>query len=230
MKKAICLLSGGLDSTVCLFMAREQGFDPIALSIEYGQQHSREIANAKAITRSLGIKHYVSSLSMPWKGSSLLDERITIPLGRDPAEISTGIPNTYVPGRNSVFLSLAISCAETERAEAIFIGVNALDYSGYPDCRPEYLRVFAAAVQQGTKAGCEGKKLEIMTPLIAFTKKEIILLGGRLGVPFEKTWSCYRGGDRPCGICDSCVLRAKGFTEAGIADPLLRQHEISSER
>ncbi len=220
MKKAICLLSGGLVSTVCLYVARSEGYSPVALSIEYGQRHCREIANAKAITQFLGIKHYFSSLGLPWKGSSLLDERIMMPLGRDPAEIPTEIPSTYVPGRNSVFLSLAISCAETEQAEAVFIGVNALDYSGYPDCRPEYLRAFVAAIWQGTKAGCGGKKLEIKTPLIALTKKEIILLGDRLGVPFEKTWSCYRGTDRPCDVCDSCVLRAKGFREAGIPDPI----------
>ena len=131
------------------------------------------------------------------------------------------IPSTYVPARNSIFLSFAFSCAEAENAEAIFFGANVLDYSGYPDCRPEYLEAFTAAMQRGTKAGAEGRKIEVQAPLIRLTKKEIVLLGQKLGVPFEKTWSCYAGGDEPCGACDSCVLRAKGFREAGIQDPLI---------
>lgn len=230
MKKAICLLSGGLDSTVCLYQARAEGYEAIALSVEYGQRHYREISCAQNIARGLQLKHYFSSLSMPWKGSSLLDLRIKLPSGRDQEIMAQEIPNTYVPGRNSVFLALAVSCAETEKADTIFIGANAIDYSGYPDCRPEYLQTFADAVQSGTRAGIQGIKLQIKTPLITLSKKEIILLGIQLKVPFEKTWSCYQGADRPCGVCDSCLLRAKGFQEAGISDPLLQKYEISSER
>jgi 7-cyano-7-deazaguanine synthase len=220
VKKAICLLSGGLDSTVSLYVARSEGYSPIALSIEYGQRHFREISVARALTKALVVPHYFAALSMPWKGSALLDAKIKLPAGRDEKTMSGEIPVTYVPGRNSVFLSMAMSCAETENAEAIFIGANVLDYSGYPDCRPEYLQAFADAMMRGTKAGVEGRKVEIKAPLIELTKKDIVLLGQKLGVPFETTWSCYAGDDKPCGVCDSCILRAKGFREAGIPDPL----------
>jgi 7-cyano-7-deazaguanine synthase len=221
MKKAICLLSGGLDSTVSLYVARSEGYSPIALSIEYGQRHFREIAAARALTKALRVPHYFAALSMPWKGSALLDPGIKLPKDRDENKMSGEIPVTYVPGRNSVFLSMAMSCAETVNAEAVFIGANALDYSGYPDCRPEYLEAVAGAMWRGTKAGVEGRKVEIKAPLIRLTKKEIVLLGQKLGVPFQTTWSCYAGDDKPCGACDSCLLRAKGFREAGIPDPLL---------
>jgi 7-cyano-7-deazaguanine synthase len=221
MKKAVCLLSGGLDSTVSLYVARSEGYSPVALSIEYGQRHFREIAVARFLTKKLTIPHYFSSVSMPWKGSALLDPEIELPKDRDEETMSGEIPVTYVPGRNSIFLSLAMSCAEKEKAEAVFIGANALDYSGYPDCRPEYLKALGDALRLGSKAGVEGWKVEIKAPLIALTKKEIVLLGQKLGVSFEKTWSCYAGGDKPCGVCDSCILRAKGFREAGIPDPLL---------
>jgi len=221
MKKAICLLSGGLDSTVSLYVARSEGYSPIALSIEYGQRHFREISVARALTKKIVIPHYFAALSMPWKGSALLDAKIKLPKDRDEKTMSKEIPVTYVPGRNSVFLSMAMSCAETEKAEAIFIGANVLDYSGYPDCRPEYLQGFSEAMIHGTKAGINGWKVEIKAPLIKLTKKDIVLLGQKLGVPFETTWSCYAGDDKPCGACDSCILRAKGFREAGITDPLL---------
>lgn len=221
MKRAICLLSGGLDSTVSLYVARSEGYSPIALSIEYGQRHFREISAARATTKALVIPHFFAALSMPWKGSALLDAKVKLPKDRDEKAMSAEIPVTYVPGRNSVFLSMAMSCAETEKAEAIFIGANVLDYSGYPDCRPEYLDAFAEAIRRGTKAGLEGWKVEIKAPLIRLTKKDIVLLGQKLGVPFEKTWSCYAGDDKPCGVCDACILRAKGFREAGIPDPLL---------
>lgn len=221
MKKAICLLSGGLDSTVCLFVARAERYDPIALSIEYGQRHYRELSVARSLTKEMQIRHYFATLSMPWKGSALLDETLKLPKQRNAAQMAAEIPTTYVPGRNSVFLALALSCAETQGAEAIFFGANALDYSGYPDCRPEYLEAFAAAVMRGTKAGTEGKSVVIKTPLLHLTKRHIVLLGKELGVPFEKTWSCYEGEVRPCGECDSCVLRSKGFREANLQDPLL---------
>ena len=220
MKKAVCLLSGGLDSTVSLYVARSEDYLPIALSIEYGQRHSREISAARALTRALTIPHFFAALSMPWKGSALLDATMELPRDRDEITMSGEIPVTYVPGRNSVFLSMAMSCAETERADAIFIGANILDYSGYPDCRPEYLDAFGEAMIRGTQAGVGGWKAEIKAPLIKLTKKDIILLGQKLGVPFGMTWSCYAGGDKPCGTCDACVLRAKGFREAGILDPL----------
>ncbi len=221
MKKAICLLSGGLDSTVSLYVARSEGYSPIALSIEYGQRHYREISAARSLTKELAIPHYFAALSMPWKGSALLDPAIPLPKDRNEKTMSAEIPATYVPARNSVFLSMAMSCAETEKADAVFIGANALDYSGYPDCRSEYLKAFGEAVRLGTKAGAEGWKIGIKAPLIELSKKEIVLLGKKLGVPFEKTWSCYSGEDKPCGSCDSCHLRAKGFQEAGISDPLL---------
>lgn len=221
MNKALCLLSGGLDSTVCLYVAISEGYAPAALSVEYGQRHLREIAAARSVTKALSIPHYFSSVSLPWKGSALLDRSLELPAERDEAQMSEQIPPTYVPGRNSVFLAVAMSCAETQNASAVFIGVNALDYSGYPDCRPEYLKAFVEAVWLGTKAGSEGRKIEVKAPLIGLGKKDIVLLGQKLGVPFKKTWSCYAGQERPCGVCDSCVLRAKGFREAGIPDPLL---------
>ena len=221
MKKAICLLSGGLDSTVSLYVARSEGYSPIALSIEYGQRHSREISFARTLTQELKIPHFIAAMSMPWKGSALLDAKIKLPKDRDEKTMSGEIPVTYVPGRNSVFISMAMSCAEAENAEAIFIGANVLDYSGYPDCRPEYLKAVVAAMWRGTKAGVEGRKIEIKAPLIKLTKKDIVLMGQKLGVPFRTTWSCYAGDDKPCGVCDSCILRAKGFREAGIPDPLL---------
>ena len=221
MKKAICLLSGGLDSSVCLYVARSEGYAPVALSIEYGQRHFREIAAARALTKKLVIPHFFSSLSMPWKGSALLDKTIKLPRNREEHVMSQEIPVTYVPGRNSVFLSMAVSCAEMENADAIFIGANVLDYSGYPECRPEYLQAVVEAMWRGTKAGVEGRKIEIKAPLVKLTKKDIVLLGQKLGVPFEMTWSCYAGEDKPCGTCDSCILRAKGFREAGIPDPLI---------
>lgn len=228
MKKAICLLSGGMDSTVCLFAAQTEQYEPIALSIEYGQRHYRELSVARSLTKELRIRHYFATLSLPWKGSALLDEKMKLPKNRDVAEIPTEIPATYVPGRNSVFLSMAMSCAETQGADAVYFGANALDYSGYPDCRPEYLEAFAAAVTRGTKAGTDGRRIEIITPLLHLTKKEIVLLGVKLKVPFEKTWSCYEGDVKPCGACDACLLRAKGFYEAGVPDPLLAVEPDSS--
>ncbi|MBU9889177.1 MAG: 7-cyano-7-deazaguanine synthase QueC [Candidatus Omnitrophica bacterium] len=220
MKKAVCLYSGGMDSAVCLFAARADHYEPIALSIEYGQRHYRELSVARNLTKELGIRHYFATLSLPWKGSALLDESVRIPRHRETSKIPDEIPATYVPGRNSVFLSMGMSCAETQGAEAVFFGANALDYSGYPDCRPEYLEAFALAVTRGMKAGAEGRCIEIKTPLLRMTKKEIVLLGQKLEVPFAKTWSCYEGDVRPCGACDACLLRAKGFREAGLADPL----------
>lgn len=228
VKKAVCLFSGGLDSTTALYAARAEGYETSAVTIHYGQLHEREIEFAKQTAAALKIPHYLIPLSMPWGGSSLLDRKITMPSGRSENEMEKDIPNTYVPARNSVFLALAVSCAEAVGAEAVFIGANALDYSGYPDCRPDFFEAFEEVVRRGTKAGVEGRKIEIKAPLLKLSKKEIIQLAGKLSVPLEKTWSCYKGSASPCGECDSCRLRAKGFREAGIEDPLI--HATSSKR
>lgn len=216
--KAICLFSGGLDSTTVLYHALHEGFNVTALTIHYGQLHDREIESAKTIAADLKIPHYIVPISLPWGGSALLDLSIAIPVGRDVIEMSKEIPATYVPARNSIFLSMAASAAEALKADVIFFGANALDYSGYPDCRPEYLEAFREMIRRGTKAGAEGKTIRIEAPLLRMSKKEIVELGTQLGVPFEKTWSCYQGGQAPCGECDSCKLRAKGFKEAGGVD------------
>ncbi|OQA54895.1 MAG: 7-cyano-7-deazaguanine synthase [Candidatus Omnitrophica bacterium ADurb.Bin277] len=221
MKKAVCLLSGGMDSAVTLYFAKRDGFEPVALSFDYGQRHEKEVAAAARIAEGLKVPHSVVRIRLPWRGSALLDEAAKLPHGRNAERMSKTIPSTYVPARNSVFLALAFSCAEAEKAEAVFFGANALDYSGYPDCRPDFIAAFAEAMRQGTKTGTEGKPIRIMAPLLHMTKKEIVQLGKELGVPFADTWTCYEGGGRPCGTCDACVLRAKGFYEAGIEDPLV---------
>jgi 7-cyano-7-deazaguanine synthase len=222
LKKAICLLSGGLDSATCVYDARHKGFEVIGLTIDYGQRHDRELASAADFARLLKIQHYNVAFDMPWRGSSLTDKSVLLHDAKDVQHISKRIPNTYVPARNSIFLSLAASCAEASGAEAIFIGANAVDYSGYPDCRPLYLKAFEDLIKKGTKAGAEGRKLKIYAPLLRLSKKQIVLKALKLGVPIEKTWSCYRGGKNPCGSCDSCLLREKGFKDAGKKDPLLK--------
>lgn len=227
MTKAVYLLSGGLDSTTALYSALREGHKVTALSFDYGQRHCKELEAAKKIASGLHLPHYVISISLPWGGSALLDPGIPVPLNRNEVDMKKDIPVTYVPARNSIFLSFAASCAEAAGADSILIGANAIDYSGYPDCRPEYFEAFERLLQAGTKAGVEGRLIKIRAPLLTLNKKEIVLLGKRLGVPFEKTWSCYLGGGFPCGQCDSCLLRAKGFKEAGLQDPLLT-HEISA--
>lgn len=221
MKRAIVLLSGGLDSAVCLYEAKKLGFEPVALTLNYGQRHLREMASARKLVKRSGIRHYEVSFQMPWRGSSLTDSKMKLHEVKTVSSISSRIPNTYVPARNSVFLALAASCAEAEKAAAIFIGANAVDYSGYPDCRPVYLRAFENLIRRGTKAGVEGKKIKIFAPLLRMSKKQIVERAFKLGVPVEDTWSCYRGGRRPCGRCDSCLLRAKGFAEASMMDAAL---------
>jgi len=218
--KAVVLLSGGLDSTTALYAARREGDRPICLSIHYGQLHERELESAKRIASALRLEHWMIPLSLPWGGSALTDSQLSVPKGRNESEMSKEIPATYVPARNSIFLSLAASLAETCGAEAIYFGANALDYSGYPDCRPEFIEAFEAMITRGTKSGAV-RPLRIVTPLLRLSKAEIVSLGAQLGVPFEMTWSCYEGGEFPCGECDACVLRAKGFREAGMEDPLL---------
>lgn len=214
-KKAIVLLSGGLDSAVALYVAIDKGFDCSCLIFDYGQRHIRELNSAKRIAKVAGCNFRVIKIHMPWHGSSLLDKRIKIPKRRQKI-----IPSTYVPARNIIFLSFALSCAEATKAKAIFIGAHSQDYSGYPDCRPEFYRAFTKAALKGTKTGTNKKGIKIFTPLIKKNKSQIIKLGRKLNVPLELTWSCYAGGKQPCMTCDSCHYRSKGFREAGIKDPV----------
>jgi len=217
MNKAVVLLSGGLDSAVCAFKAKADGNDVYALSVDYGQRHAREIACAKKIAKAVGAKqHKILKIDLSaFGGSALTDKKIKIPKAG-----SKGIPSTYVPARNTVFLSLALAYAEAAEAQSIYVGVNCLDYSGYPDCRPEYVQAFQDMAYLATKRALDGLITTIKTPLIELTKSEIIKLGSELGVPFELTTSCYRGGEQACGKCDSCALRLKGFKGAGLKDPI----------
>jgi 7-cyano-7-deazaguanine synthase len=224
LKKCVCLLSGGLDSSTSLAIARKRGFACYTLSLDYGQRHRVELEAAVRVAASLGAeRHLVVPIDLrPFGGSALTDD-IDVPKGRSADDMGQGIPITYVPARNTVFLSLALAWAEVLEASDIFLGVNAIDYSGYPDCRPEYIAAFERMANLATKAGVEGRtKIEIHTPLIQLTKSEIVLLGHDLGLDFGLTHSCYDPGigGMPCGLCDSCVLRRKGFAEAGIEDPL----------
>ncbi len=222
---AVVLLSGGLDSSTVLAIARERGFDPCALSFRYGQRHVQELNAADVIVRSQGVsKHVTAQIDLRAFGASALTADIAVPKDRSADEMSHGIPITYVPARNTVFLSFALAWAETLGSTDIFIGVNALDYSGYPDCRPDYIAAFETMANLATRAGVEGtQRLKVHAPLIAMSKAQIIQEGLRLGVDYAQTSSCYDPGadGRPCGGCDSCVLRAKGFAEAGSVDPLL---------
>ncbi len=215
--KAIVLLSGGLDSATTLYYAKAKGYDVRALVFDYGQRHRREIKAACDVARSAKIPFEVVKISMPWKGSALLDLSVQVPSRGVRKNV---IPPTYVPARNIIFLSFAASFAEAAGAGVILIGANAVDYSGYPDCRPKFFKAFQAALDQGLKTGVEKKGIRILTPLIDMTKEEIVRLGQKLGVPFAMTWSCYNGAEKVCGVCDSCRLRAKGFLDAGIVDPV----------
>ena len=218
MKKAVVLLSGGMDSATTLAVAKQQGFQCHALTVDYGQRHRAELNAAKALAKALQVfEHRIFSLDLTlFGGSALTDRKIDVPLAP-----STGIPPTYVPARNTIMLSLALAWAETLASNDIFIGANAVDYSGYPDCRPEYIAAYEKMANLATKAAVEGSKLAIHAPLIALSKAEIIRLGSRLGVDFAMTVSCYQANDDglACGQCDSCHLRRAGFAAAGLSDP-----------
>lgn len=218
----VVVLSGGLDSTVCLAMAVGQGHGPVtALTFDYGQRHGVELEHATRVAAHYDVEHLVVRLDLSgWGGSALTDPDVDVP---DAAEAGPhgGIPVTYVPARNLIFLSVAVGVAEARDADAVWLGVNALDYSGYPDCRPEFVASFRATAALALKRGVEGRPVGVATPLVDLTKAEIVRLGTDLGAPLDLTWSCYRGGAVPCGTCDSCVLRQKGFAEAGLPDPAL---------
>jgi 7-cyano-7-deazaguanine synthase len=223
MKRAVCLLSGGLDSATCLAAARRDGFECFALSFDYGQRHRVELESAARVARHLGAAaHRTVQIDLRQFGGSALTDAIDVPKGRSVGEMGAEIPLTYVPARNTVFLSFALAWAEVLGAADIFIGVNALDYSGYPDCRPEYIEAYERMANLATKAGVEGRTtLRIRAPLIGLSKAGIVRLGRELGVDFALTHSCYDPSPqgRPCGTCDSCLLRRKGFEEAGFPDP-----------
>lgn len=223
-KPAVVLLSGGLDSATCIGVAVDQGFEVTALSFDYSQRHCVELASARQVVEHYGIRrHFVFNVGLfkELGGSALTDNSLAVPQGRSAAEMSAGIPITYVPARNLVFLSYALGVAETVGAEDIFIGVNAVDYSGYPDCRPEFIRSFQETANLAVKAGVEGMHFQVHAPLVNLTKAGIIQLGTRLGVPYYLTHSCYAptAAGLACGRCDSCELRRRGFEEAGVPDP-----------
>ncbi len=256
--KAVILLSGGLDSSTALYQAKAEGYECYAISFDYQQRHRHELNAATAIAQAAGnIEHQIISFNLGlWGGSALTDRQIDLPADRSLAEMTQSIPVTYVPARNTIFLSFALSYAEAIAAERVYIGVNSLDYSGYPDCRPDYIQAMQTVFRLGTKQGREGQPITIETPLINLKKTEIIQLGDRLGVPWEKTWSCYAGGEIlhksrlrlrsgsrlsevegsmsslpvACGVCDSCRLRLAAFAELGLKDsiPYTSNQEISA--
>ena len=221
-KKAVLLLSGGLDSTTCLAIAKDRGFQICALTVNYGQKHKFELNAAKRVANDFKVyEHKVVNIDLAQFGGSSLTANLQIPQNRTDTDM-IDIPNTYVPARNTVLLSIALAFAETQNSQNIFIGVNALDYSGYPDCRPEYISSFERTANLATKSGVNGKKFKVHTPLIEMKKSEIIKAGLKLGVDYSKTSSCYTPdmSGRPCGLCDACFLRLKGFKELAISDPL----------
>ncbi len=220
--KAVVLLSGGLDSSTTAAIAKSEGYELHALSFDYGQRHSREIESAKAVARSLGVReHLILPLDLRKIGNSALTGEVDVPLDRSESAMASEIPVTYVPARNAIFLSFALAYAESIGAEDIFIGVSQIDYSGYPDCRSEFIDAFERMANLATKAGVEGTaRFRVHTPLINLTKAETVQRGIELGVDYSLTWSCYQGGEKPCGRCDSCRLRLAGFAQAGVEDPL----------
>ena len=221
MTKVIVLLSGGLDSSTVLgYAVKMHGKENVtALSFDYKQRHRKELESAIALAKYYNVEHKIVNLDLRAIGGSALTDNIDVPENKL-EEIGKGIPVTYVPARNTIFISYALALADVINAEKIFVGVNALDYSGYPDCRPEYIDVFNKLAKLAIKSGVEGKNIEIVAPLINMTKKEIVELGMSLKVPYHLTWSCYEGKEKACGKCDSCLLRLKGFMEAGYKDPV----------
>ena len=223
MKRAVVLLSGGIDSTTTSAIAIAEGYEAYALSFDYGQRHRVEMESARRVAESSGAKdHRIAKIDLRVFGGSALTDNLVVPKQRSETEIAQDIPVTYVPARNTIFLAYALAWAEVIPADDIFIGVNAIDYSGYPDCRPEFIQAFENLANIGTKAGIEGRRFEIHTPLIKFSKADIIRKGIELGVDFSLTHSCYDPTPEglACGECDSCLLRLKGFREAGIKDPI----------
>ena len=217
MNKAIVLLSGGLDSATTAAIAIQQGYEVIALSFRYGQRHQKELAAAIKIAKNLEItEHFITDIDLSqWGGSSLTDESMTIPQDGIEADI---IPSTYVPGRNTVFMAIALSLAEAKNAQAIYLGINAVDYSGYPDCRPDYLAAYQQLANLSSKAGIEGHAPQLVAPLVKDSKADIIRRALELNVPIADTWSCYQGGANPCGLCDSCRIRDRALMEVGRKD------------
>ncbi len=225
IEKAVVLLSGGLDSTTCLAVAKQKGYECYGLSFDYGQRHRAELKAAENTAQRIGVRDYkVMPINLrAFGGSALTDDNIQVPEAEQSCEAESGIPVTYVPARNTIFLAIALGWAEVLDAQHIFIGVNAVDYSGYPDCRPEFIDAFQTMASLATKAGIEGHGPVFHTPLIDLSKGDIIKLGLGLGVDYSLTTSCYQADEegRACGLCDSCRLRRRGFEEAGIADPTL---------
>lgn len=218
-KKAVSLLSGGLDSATATAIALDQGYEVLALSFHYGQRHSRELVAAQTLVQYFGIKeHYITDINLAqWGGSSLVDSEQTIPLSGVDSQV---IPSTYVPGRNTVFIAIALSLAEAKGAECVFLGINSIDYSGYPDCRPEYLSVYQQLARLSSRVGVEGHPIELVAPLVTMTKVDIIRKALELNVPVDLTWSCYQGGDQPCGVCDSCRIRNEAFLQLDLCKEL----------
>lgn len=215
------LLSGGLDSSVAMAVALDEGYAVHALTVDYGQRHQRELDSARAVATHYGVDQKTVRVDLSaFGGSALTDGLIKVPAGTPPEEIGSSIPPTYVPARNTVLISMAASWAEALGARAVFIGANAVDYSGYPDCRPEFIEAMERAIGKGTKRGVEGDPIRIVAPILRSSKAEIVRRGLDLGVPLRLTWSCYRGRRRACGHCESCQLRLRGFAEAGAVDPL----------
>jgi 7-cyano-7-deazaguanine synthase len=228
MPEAVILLSGGLDSSTVLALAKEAGFEPVALTFDYGQKHKREIESAKRVAKHFHVKeHLIVPLDIgSFLSSSLTQSSMNVPSGRDRAEIASGIPSTYVPSRNIIFLTIASAIAESRGARSVFIAANAVDFSGYPDCTPEFIESFQKTLDIGTRAGREGRGIRVEAPILHKSKAEIVKEAARLNVPLELTWSCYRGGRKACGKCDSCLLRLEGFRAAGMVDPL--EYEVRS--
>lgn len=226
--KYVVLLSGGLDSSTVLgiIINKVESENVFALSINYNQRHKRELESARKIAKFYGVDHKIMNLDLRAFGGSALTSDIEVPTDRTLEEMGKDIPITYVPGRNTIFISLALSYAETIDADVVALGVNALDYSGYPDCRPEFIEKFRELSKFANKRGIEGRPIEIYTPIIGNTKSDIVKIGTLLNVPYEYTWSCYNGGEKACGVCDSCKLRLQGFSENGTYDPIEYENSV----